>query len=156
MEKHLQQLIENTADAILVADRQGQIRYWNIGAEHMFGYSAVEAVGQSLDLIIPENLRTRHWEGYFRVMATGQTKYTTDLLASPGVRKDGSRLSLEFSIVLLRAADGKIEGCASIMRDVTSRWQREKALKARLATCESKLEALATSISQPQAGSNIS
>ena len=140
MDKALKQLIENTADAILVADRQGLIRYWNIGAERMFGYSAAEAVGQSLDLIIPENLRARHWQGYFRVMATGETKYLLDLLTSPGVRNDGTRLSLEFSIVLLRDGDGAIEGCASIMRDVTQRWQREKALKERLAACEKTLQ----------------
>ena len=139
MDRQLQQLIEHTADAILVADQQGHIRYWNDGAEHMFGYRAVEAVGQSLDLIIPENLRSRHWEGYFRVMATGQTKYISDMLSSPGVHKDGTRLSLEFSIVLLCNDGGEIEGCASIMRDVTSRWQRERALKERLAVCESTL-----------------
>ena len=139
MESQLQPLIENTSDAILVADRQGLIRYWNIGAERMFGYSATEAVGQSLDLIIPENLRARHWEGYFRVMATGQTKYISDLLTSPGVRKDGSRLSLEFSMVLVRDDKGGIEGCATIMRDVTARWQKEKELKERLASCETKL-----------------
>lgn len=141
MDKALKQLIENTADAILVADRQGLIRYWNIGAERMFGYSAAEAVGQSLDLIIPENLRARHWQGYFRVMNTGQTKYLTEKLTSPGVRKDGSRLSLEFSMVLLRDDQGGIEGCATIMRDVTARWQKEKELKERLATCEKQLSA---------------
>ena len=141
MDREFQQLIENTADAILVADRQGLIRYWNTGAERLFGHSAAEAVGQSLDLIIPEHLRARHWEGYFRVMATGQTKYLSDLLTSPGVRNDGTRLSLEFSIVLLRNDRGDIDGCASIMRDITSRWQREKALKERLAACEKSLQA---------------
>ena len=139
MDKALKQLIENTADAILVADRQGLIRYWNIGAERMFGYSAAEAVGQSLYLIIPENLRARHWQGYLRVMKTGQTKYLTERLSSPGARKDGSRLSLEFSMVLLRDNQGGIEGCATIMRDVTARWQKEKELKERLASCETKL-----------------
>ena len=136
MEKQLDQLLENASDAILVADREGYIRYWNNGATRMFGYTAGEAVGQSLDLIIPENLRPRHWEGYFRVMRSGQSKYITDLLSSPGVRKDGTRLSLEFSIVLLRDDSGEIEGCATIMRDVTARWLKEKALKERLAACE--------------------
>lgn len=139
MESQLQHLIENTSDAILVADRQGKIRYWNTGAERMFGHTSTEALGQSLDLIIPENLRARHWQGYFRVMETGQTKYLTDRLTSPGVCKDGSRLSLEFSIVLLRDERGGIEGCATIMRDVTARWQKEKELKERLASCETKL-----------------
>ena len=136
MEKQLDQLFENASDAILVADREGYIRYWNNGATRMFGYTAGEAVGQSLDLIIPENLRPRHWEGYFRVMGSGQSKYITDLLSSPGVRRDGTRLSLEFSIVLLRDERGEIEGCATIMRDVTARWLKEKALKERLAACE--------------------
>lgn len=139
MERLFQQLIDSTSDAILVADRQGKIRYWNTGAERMFGHTSVEALGQSLDLIIPENLRARHWQGYFRVMDTGQTKYLTDKLTSPGVRKDGSRLSLEFSMVLLRDEQGEIEGCATIMRDVTARWQKEKELKERLANCEKQL-----------------
>jgi PAS domain S-box-containing protein len=137
MDHLFQQLLDHAPDAILIADRDGTIRFWNHGAEQMFGHTAAEAQGQSLDLIIPEKLRARHWEGYYRVMASGRTKYTTGLLTSPGVRKDGSRLSLEFSIVLLRDAQGDLEGCASIMRDVTVRWQREKELKQRLAACES-------------------
>ena len=138
MDKSLRQLIDNAPDAILIADRQGRIRFWNIGAVQMFGYTVNEAMGQSLDLIIPENLRMRHWDGYLRVMASGQTKYTSGLLTSPGMRKDGVRLSLEFSIVLLRDEHGEVESCASIMRDVTSRWQREKKMKERLQACESK------------------
>src|SRR5512145_2456646 len=94
VDKMLQQLLSDAPDAILVADPEGIIHYWNLGAEQIFGYSAVEAVGQSLDLIIPENLRGRHWEGYNRVMASGETKYKTGLLSSPGVRKDGTRVSL--------------------------------------------------------------
>ena len=139
MDRLLWQLLQDSPDAILIADRDGAIRFWNSGAERMFGHTATEALGQSLDLIIPENLRARHWQGYFRVMNTGQTKYLTEKLTSPGVRKDGSRLSLEFSMVLLRDDQGGIEGCATIMRDVTARWQKEKELKERLASCEAKL-----------------
>lgn len=141
MDRLLWQLLQDSPDAILIADRDGAIRFWNSGAERMFGHTATEALGQSLDLIIPENLRARHWQGYFRVMNTGQTKYLTEKLTSPGVRKDGSRLSLEFSMVLLRDDQGGIEGCATIMRDVTARWQKEKELKERLATCEKQLSA---------------
>lgn len=141
MDKLLMQLVEDAPDAILISDQKGVIRFWNSGAEQMFGHSSVEAIGQSLDLIIPENLRSRHWEGYWRVMATGETKYKTGLLSSPGIRKDGSRVSLEFSMVLLRGEDGSMKGCASIMRDVTQRWQKEKELKERLTACESKLAA---------------
>lgn len=142
MESHLQQLLEEAPDAILVSDKAGVIRFWNRGAELLFGHTASEAVGQSLDLIIPENLRPRHWEGYRRVMASGETKYKTGLLASPGVRKDGRRISLEFSMILLRDGSGTMQGCAAIMRDVTERWQREKELREDLAACETKLAAL--------------
>ena len=139
MNRLLEQLVNDAPDAILLSDREGLIRFWNSGAEQMFGHTAAEAVGQSLDLIIPENMRGRHWEGYRRVMASGETKYKTGLLSSPGVRKDGSRVSLEFSMVLLRDEAGVMQGCASIMRDVTERWKKEKELKERLAVCETKL-----------------
>ena len=132
---YLQQTLDESQDAILIADREGIIRYWNAGAERILGYSANEAVGQSLDLFIPEKLRGRHWEGYHRVMASGETKYKTGLLSSPGIRKDGSQVSLEFSMVLLHDANGTMQGCASIMRDVTERWMKEKELKQRLADC---------------------
>jgi PAS domain S-box-containing protein len=139
MDDFLKQLVSDAPDAILVSDREGVIRFWNSGAEHMFGYTDTEAIGQSLDLIIPENLRHRHWEGYWRVMASGETRYKTGLLSSPGVRKDGTRVSLEFSMVLLRDEAGAMQGCASIMRDVTERWKKEKELKERLSACEAKL-----------------
>lgn len=132
---YLQQTLDESQDAILIADREGIIRYWNAGAERILGYSANEAVGQSLDLFIPEKLRGRHWEGYHRVMASGETKYKTGLLSSPGIRKDGSQVSLEFSMVLLHDVNGTMQGCASIMRDVTERWMKEKELKQRLADC---------------------
>ena len=140
MDSLLNQLINDAPDAIIVSDPKGIIRFWNLGAELIFGHTATEAVGQSLDLIIPENLRKRHWEGYLRVMESGETKYKTGQLSSPGVRKDGGRVSLEFSMVLLRDESGAMRGCASIMRDVTERWQREKELKERLAARETKLE----------------
>lgn len=129
-------IIEESSDAILFADRQGIIRLWNGGAERLFGFSAEEAIGQSLDLIIPENLRGRHWEGYYQVMETGETKYKTGLLSAPGVRKDGSRISLEFSMSTVRDANGGIVGCASTLRDVTARWQKEKEMRERLKMLE--------------------
>ncbi len=142
MDRLLEQLVEQAPDAMLIADREGIIRFWNSGAEQMFGHPAAEAVGQSLDLIIPENLRSRHWEGYWRVMASGETKYKTGLLSSPGIRKDGTRISLEFSMVLLCDEAGVMQGCASVMRDVTERWKKEKELKERLSTCERELSRL--------------
>jgi PAS domain S-box-containing protein len=139
LETYLNQTLNESQDAILIADREGIIRYWNAGAERILGFTAAEALGQSLDLFIPEKLRGRHWEGYYRVMASGETKYKTGLLASPGTRKDGSQVSLEFSMVLLKDENGAMQGCASIMRDVTERWLKEKEMKQRLADCEAKL-----------------
>lgn len=137
---NINQLVQQTADesqdAILIADLAGIIRYWNAGAERILGYTAAEAIGQSLDLFIPERLRGRHWEGYHLVMASGETNYKTGLLTSPGIRKDGSQVSLEFSMVLLKDEHGDMQGCASTMRDVTERWLKEKELKQRLAACE--------------------
>jgi PAS domain S-box-containing protein len=140
-----QQIVEGTQEAIIFADREGMIRLWNAGAEAMFGYQAQEAVGQTLDLIIPERLRARHWEGYRKVMATGVTRYGQELLAVPAVRKDGTRISLEFTIVLLRNDTGELIGTAALIRDVTRRWQEEKALKERVA----ELQATVTSLGKP-------
>ncbi|MBI4380747.1 MAG: PAS domain S-box protein [candidate division NC10 bacterium] len=133
------QIVEGTQDAIIFADRDGIIRLWNSGAEVMFGYKADEVLGQSLDLIIPDKLRGRHWDGYREVMATGVTRYGRELLAVPGIRKDGSRISLEFSIALVRDATGDLHGAVAILRDVTARWQQEKALKERLAVLEARV-----------------
>jgi PAS domain S-box-containing protein len=131
-----QQIIDGSQEAIVFADRDGIIRLWNAGAEAMFGYSSTEAIGQNLDLIIPERQRGRHWEGYHKVMATGVTRYGKELLAVPALRKDGSRISLEFSIVIVKDEMGHILGVAALMRDVTARWQQERALKERLTALE--------------------
>ena len=131
-------IIEGASDAIIFADREGVIRLWNEGAEAVFGFRSEEALGQSLDIIIPEQLRERHWQGYQKVMASGVTRYGRELLAVPAMRHDGVRISVEFSMVLVRDSAAEIVGSAAIVRDVTERWQREKALKGRLAALEAK------------------
>jgi len=135
-----QNIIEQTQFAVIFSDRDGVIRLWNAGAEAMFGYKSEEAVGQSLDMIVPERQRARHWEGYHRVMATGVTKYGREMLAVPAMRKDGTRISIEFTVVLLHAPTGEMLGVAAIMQDVTARWQQQKQLKERLVALEAKLE----------------
>lgn len=135
-----QQIVENSPEAIIFADHEGKIHLWNAGASTIFGYSADEALGQSLDLIIPERQRRRHWEGYTKVMETGVTRYGSELLSVPAMRKDGARISLEFSVVLVRDDTGKPTGVAAIIRDVTERWQQERDLKARLVTLEQQRE----------------
>ncbi len=138
-------IVEDSQVAIIFADCDGIIRLWNSGAETMFGYRAEEALGQTLDLIVPERQRSRHWEGYRRVMATGATKYGREVLAVPAMTKDGKRISIEFSIALLRGPTGELLGAAAIMQDVTARWEQQKELRGRLAALEAKLEQVAKS-----------
>ena len=131
-------IVGESSDAIMFSDRDGLIRLWNRGAEHMFGYDAVEVLGQSLDLIIPENLRGRHWDGYFRVMESGESRYSTEMLSAPALRKDGTRISTEFSMVMVKGDDDKVLGVAAVIRDVSARWQKEKELKERIRALESE------------------
>ena len=129
-----QALLASGSDAIVATDRDGIIRHWNKGAERIFGHTAAEAVGQSLDLIVPEQLRARHWEGYRHVMQTGQSRYGEgDVLAVPGLRKDGGRVSLEFTIATISNEAGELIGVAAILRDVTARFEEMKALRKRAA-----------------------
>lgn len=129
----------STLDAVVYADHSGTIRLWNDAAVDMFGWSAEDAVGQSLELIIPEKMRDAHWTGWDRVMETGVTRYGLEPLTAPGVRKDGTRVSLEFSIVMLKDAEGRVEGVAAVLRDVTARWEKERALKRRVRELENQL-----------------
>jgi PAS domain S-box-containing protein len=126
-------VLSSRSDAIIAADREGIVRFWNPGCERLFGYADAEMLGRSLDVIIPERLRQRHWEGYRRTMATGKSRYGEgDLLSVPAVRKDGATISVEFTIISLQK-DGRMVGLAAIMRDVTARFNEMRELKRRLA-----------------------
>jgi PAS domain S-box-containing protein len=121
------------SDAIVAADQDGIVRFWNPGAQRLFGYSSGEAIGKTLDLIVPERLRERHWDGYRRLMATGESRYgVADVLAVPALRKDGTTISVEFTVTLLQS-EGRVIGIAAIMRDVSQRFEEMRALKRRLA-----------------------
>jgi PAS domain S-box-containing protein len=127
-------LLASASDAIIATDREGRITFWNPGAERIFGFTAEEAVGQSLDLIIPENLRARHWSGFRHTMQTGTSRYGHgDLLSVPGLTRDGRRISVEFTIVLLRGEGQDVNGTVAVMRDVTKRFEELRELKRRLA-----------------------
>ena len=139
-ERLYRQVVEGSPDAIILGDPEGVIRLWNAGATAIFGFTAAEAVGQSMDLIIPERLRGRHWDGYRKVMVTGSSRYGAgDLLAVPAIRKDGSSLSVEFTIQMLKDEAGRITGLVAILRDVTKRFQREKELGRKLKELEAKV-----------------
>jgi PAS domain S-box-containing protein len=120
-------LIHSMSDAIIASDRDGKIAFWNPAAERIFGFSRLEAVGHSLDLIIPERLRERHWTGYTEVMRTGESRYGHgDLLSVPALRKD------EFTIVPLKDESGAMTGMAAILRDVTARFEAMRALRKKV------------------------
>ena len=126
--------MDEAPDAILISDADGIIRFWNPGAARIFGFTSQEAVGQSLDIIIPGALRERHWRGYAETIRTGQTRYGAgDLLTVPALRKDGTRISVEFSIVPFRDSAGRMTGMGAIMRDVTRRFEELKTLRKALA-----------------------
>lgn len=127
-------VLRSMADALVYADAAGTIRYWNAAAERMFGFTAAEALGQRLDIIVPESLRRRHWEGYDKTMRTGHSRYGEgDVLAVPAIRKDGSRISIEFTITPFRDDAGDMVGIAAVIRDVTKRFEEMQALRRRVA-----------------------
>ena len=133
-------LLTMESDAIIATDHAGIIRFWNPGATRIFGFSVDEAMGQSLDLIIPERLRGRHWEGYDKTMATGITRYGHDLLKVPAVDKDGKSMSIAFTVALLKDDAGAITGIVAVIRDETVRFQEERALKKRLVELENQVK----------------
>jgi PAS domain S-box-containing protein len=132
-------IVEGSPDAIIVGDAEGVIRLWNAGARAIFGHAAEEALGRSMDLIIPERLRGRHWDGYRKVMASGVSRYGSgDLLAVPALTKDGRTISIEFTIQLVKDAGGRVTASVAVIRDVTKRFQREKEQARRLKELEAK------------------
>src|ERR1700744_5230668 len=135
-----QQLANAIGDAIIISDARGSITFWNPAAERMFGFTPEEALGNSLDLIIPERLRGRHWEGYEKTMATGQTRYGHDVLKVPAVHKDGRTLSIAFTVALLHTPgpEPKVTGIVAVIRDETTRFAQERDLRKRLAELEAK------------------
>lgn len=130
--------VQKAGDAIVAAGTDGSILLWNDAAARIFGYMEEEALGHSLDLIIPESLRARHWEGYRKVMATGQTRYGTEVLRVPAAHKDGQRLSIAFTVTLLYSPSGETQAIVAIIRDETSRWKEERELRQRIAELEAK------------------
>ena len=139
----LNALIAAVGDAVMVCDAQGAITLWSPACERLFGFTEAEALGQSMDMIIPERLRKRHWEGYDKTMATGITKYGHDVLRVPAVDKQGNSLSIAFTVAMLHGDDGKVSAIASVIRDETARFNEERVLKKRLTELEAQLAAQA-------------
>jgi PAS domain S-box-containing protein len=121
---------------VIVSDTSGKITFWNAAATRIFGFAENEAIGQSLDLIVPQRQRDRHWDGYHKTMATGQTRYGADLLRVPALHKEGKPLSIAFTVALLHGSNGEVSAIVALVRDETERWSEERKLKARLAQLE--------------------
>ena len=132
------QLVEAVGDAIVVCDANGAITFWNPAAERLFGFAEHEALGRSLDLIIPEKQRQRHWDGYNKTMQTGQTRYGNDVLRVPALHKDGRTLSIAFTVAMLFSAEKTVTAIIAIIRDDTARFNEERVLRKRLAELEAK------------------
>jgi PAS domain S-box-containing protein len=130
------QLVEAFGDGVIVCDAAGTIVFWNAASTRIFGFTEDDALGQSLDLIVPQRQQGRHWDGYRKTMATGATRYGTELLRVPALHKAGKPLSIAFTVALLHGADGKVTGIAAVVRDDTARWNEERALKARVRELE--------------------
>lgn len=133
------QLVRAFGDGVIVCDAAGTIVFWNDAATRIFGFTQEDALGQSLDLIVPQRQQERHWDGYHKTMATGETRYGADLLRVPALHKEGKPLSIAFTVALLHGPDGKVSGIAAVVRDDTARWNDERALKARVRELETAL-----------------
>ena len=132
----LNELVSAVGDAVVVSDASGAITLWNKAAERLFGYTEAEALGQSLDLMIPERLRAKHWDGYQKTMETGTTRYGTEVLQVPAIDKAGRSFSIAFTVALLYSADNKVSGIAAVIRDDTRRFEKDRAQRKRISELE--------------------
>jgi PAS domain S-box-containing protein len=130
------QLVGSIGDAVIASDPSGAIVLWNPAAERMFGHTEAEALGKSLDIIIPQRQQQRHWDGYHKTMETGITKYGNDVLRVPAVHKDGHTLSIAFTVAMLHTPDGKISAIVAVVRDESARFAEDRALRKRLTELE--------------------
>jgi PAS domain S-box-containing protein len=135
----LAQLVRSLADAVIIADAEGTITFWNDAATRLFGWSEAEAIGETLDLIIPDRLRQRHWDGYRQTMATGRTTYADRLLEVPALHRDGRPLSIAFTVTLLDDSDAtQPTAIAAVLRDDTERWQERRRMRSELARLQAE------------------
>jgi PAS domain S-box-containing protein len=139
------QLVESIGDAVIASDPSGAINLWNPSATRMFGFTEAEALGKSLDIIIPQRQQQRHWDGYHKTMETGITKYGNDVLRVPAVHKDGHTLSIAFTVAMLHTPDGKISAIVAVVRDESARFAADRELRKRLTELEVQAAAQAKS-----------
>lgn len=138
---NLDNLVTAVGDAIVVCDETGAITLWNPAATRIFGFTEAEALGQSLDIIIPERMRKRHWDGYHETMRTGITRYGNDVLRVPAIDKTGRAISISFTVAMLLTPDSKVASIAAVMRDETVQFEASRAMRKRIAELEAQLAA---------------
>lgn len=142
----MQALVEQSPDAMIFADRSGVIRAWNVASERIFGHPRGQAIGQRLDLIVPERFREAHWEGYERAISDGETKYAGRSLPTRALRGDGEQFYVELSFAIVRGDDGEVAGALATVRDITERFEQDRANRRRLAELEESLKQLQGSV----------
>lgn len=109
-------IVQQCADAMIFADRDGRIQLWNDAAEHLFGFTAEQAVGQSLDIVIPEHLRARHWAGYRMAMESGATKHSGRPMLTKGLHRSGATLYAEMSFAVVSEITRGVLGSIAVAR----------------------------------------
>lgn len=135
-------LLRQAPDAVIFADNDGTIGAWNPAAERIFGFTKAEAVGQSLDIIVPERFRDAHWKGYRRALAEGRTKYSGQALPTRSTRQDGETIYVELTFAIVHGTSGAVIGALAHARDITERWGREREQRQRLQEAERELREL--------------
>jgi len=135
-------IVQQAWEAVIFADRAGRIRIWNRGAEAIFGFSAEEAIGASLDIIVPERFRTAHWSGFHKAIESGHTRHAGEVRTTRALHKDGRKLYVELSFGLITTLDDGVVGSVAIGRPGNDRFASEASVQARIATLQSELAAL--------------
>jgi PAS domain S-box-containing protein len=120
-------IVEQSPDAMIVADAQGAIVLWNRSAETIFGYADAEVLGKSLDVIIPERLRAAHWAAFEKSLQTGSTKYAGQVLTTRSMHKDGRTLYVALAFAMLKDDGGAVSAVLATARDCTAAYLEQKA-----------------------------
>jgi PAS domain S-box-containing protein len=135
-------IVEQAPEAVIFADTAGIIRIWNQGAEAIFGFAAAEALGTSLDIIVPERFRRAHWAGFQRAMDRGHTQHGSQVRTTRAIHKDGRKLYVDLSFSVIKAQGGAVLGSLGVAREGSARYLAETEQRARIATLEAELASL--------------
>lgn len=126
-------ILRSMPEALIFSDLDGIIRLWNPGAETVFGFTAAESIGQSLDLIIPERLRKAHWDGFNQAIARGGIKPGRTSMITRSLHKSGTDIYVDMSFEMVKNQAGQMLGSMAVARDATARFLEEKNLRRQLA-----------------------